>query len=65
MRTLTIALIATLLTSGCAAHVHARYPTFEAYRNAHPNARFILVHKKPMPHRTCWKVPGGWRCLVR
>lgn len=65
MKTWLSGLLLAALLGGCTAHVHARYPTWTAYRDAHPGARFVFVQRRPGPHRTCWKVPRGWRCVVR
>ena len=51
--------------SACATHVHPRYPTWTAYKAAHPNARYVVVTTRPTAHRTCWKVRRGWRCVAR
>jgi hypothetical protein len=51
--------------TACTTHVHPRYPSWAAYKAAHPNARYVVVQTKPARHRTCWKVRRGWRCVAR
>jgi len=55
----------SLALSGCVTHVHRDAPSWSAYKKAHPNARYVVVHKRPKPSRTCWKVRRGWRCVAR
>lgn len=54
-----------ILLSACATHVHTRYPTWAAYKAAHPKATYVVVDNKPAKHRTCWRVRAGWRCVRR
>ena len=56
--------LSALCLTACVTHVHSRYPTWQAYQQAHPNARFVVVHTRPAPQRTCWEVRRGWRCVV-
>lgn len=56
--------LACLALAGCVTHVHPSYPTWQAYQQAHPQARFVVLHQLPARHRTCWKIrPGTWRCV--
>jgi len=55
----------SLFLAGCATHVHRDAPSWHSYKKAHPNARFVVVHNRPAPNRTCWKLARGWRCVVR
>ena len=64
-RMIPTALLAAALLSACVTHVHPRYPTWQAYQQAYPNARFVVVHTRPSPERTCWPARRGWRCVVR
>ena len=60
------ALLAGAALSACVTHhVHHKYPTWKAYKQAHPKARFVIVYNKPAPKRTCWRVRRGWRCVVQ
>ena len=62
VRVLLLAL--SLALAGCTTHVHPRYPTWQTYHQAHPQARFVVVHQAPARHRTCWNVrPDTWRCV--
>jgi hypothetical protein len=59
------ALAVALTLSACATQpVYTRYPTWQAYQQAHPNARFVVVTTRPARGRSCWAVRGGWRCVV-
>lgn len=56
--------LVSLALAGCVTHVNPRYPTWQAYHQAHPQARFVVVRQTPALHRSCWKVrPGTWRCV--
>jgi hypothetical protein len=60
-----VAVLATCLLAGCVTHVHRDAPSWRAYKKAHPEARFVVVHQRPAADRTCWKLRRGWRCVVR
>lgn len=64
-RMILMAVLASVLLSACVTHVHPRYPTWQAYQQAHPNARFVVIHTRPSTGRTCWPAQRGWRCVVR
>ena len=51
--------VLSLALAGCVTHVHPRYPTWQAYQQAYPQARFVIVHQTPARNRTCWKVRPG------
>lgn len=54
-----------LLATGCVTHLHRDSATWTAYKKAHPDARFVIVNKRPAADRTCWKARRGWRCVAR
>ncbi|MBY6204581.1 hypothetical protein [Halomonas denitrificans] len=61
-----IGLSAAAVLAGCVVHPHrTHYATWHDHRAAHPHARYVVVHHRPAPDRTCWKVTRGWRCVAR
>ena len=62
---LALLVLSSLALHGCVTHVHRDASSWSAYKKAHPNARFVVVNKRPAPERTCWKIRRGWRCVTR
>lgn len=62
---LLLVLATALALSGCVTHLHRDTPSWNAYKQAHPNARYVVVHHRPAAERTCWKIRRGWRCVAR
>lgn len=64
-REAALLLAAALALGGCVHHVHHHGPPAKVVIDLdaeHDDPTVVVIHKRPGPHRHCWKHRRHWHC---
>lgn len=57
-----VSLLTVLGATGCVHHVQHSHRSAVVLDGEHHDAKIVVVHKRPVPRRHCWKHRAHWHC---